>query len=74
MLVWLFPGMLGGTDQQSTPYPPAGGSKQFGNRTPGDSYISKTVSYSVNYTRPQRRDSDSMLQLVEVEQHGRDYK
>lgn len=72
MLVRLFPGVVGGeSDQQSNPYPPGRASKAGFSRRPGDSHISKTVSYSVNYTsKPQRRDSDSMVHLVEVDRNN----
>ena len=64
--------MVGGTDEQSYPFPTGGtggrsNKHTFGSRQAGDSHISKTVSYSVNYTsKPQGNSSDDMVQLVEV--------
>lgn len=76
LLVRLSPRLAGDTDEQSYPYPTGGRSSKpgLGSRAAGESYISKTVSYSVNYSsKPQRRDSDSMVQLVEVGPSGHEH-
>ncbi|RJE18617.1 integral membrane protein [Aspergillus sclerotialis] len=72
MLVRFFPGIAGVSGERSYPYPTGGtGGRSnraaFGSRQAGDSHISKTVSYSVNYaSNPRRTSSDDMVHLVEV--------
>lgn len=72
MLVRFFPGIAGGSGEGSYRYPTGGtggrsNKPAFGSRQAGDSHISKTVSYSVNYAaNPQLRNSDDMVHLVEV--------
>lgn len=68
-IVRFFPGVLGVPSGQAHPYRTTGSSKvAVGSSRPGgNSHISKTVSYSVDYgTKPQRRASNSFIQLVET--------
>ena len=69
MLARLFPGVLGGSGEQSThPEEPSGRAGWGPSRPTGQRSIAKTMSYSVDYSaRPQNRASTSLVQLVEVD-------
>lgn len=70
MLAHFFPRLLGASSEQSYPQPTAGTGRAALNpsRQGQRSQIAKTMSYSVDYqTKPQKRDSNSFVRLVELD-------
>ena len=69
MLARFFPGVLGGSGEQSYyPDEPSGRTPWGSSRPTNRKSIHKTMSYSVDYSaRPQNRTSTSQVQLVDVE-------